>query len=285
MTGKLVLVATPIGNLGDLSPRAVQALQEAEVIASEDTRVVRKLLTHAGVSLAGKQLVAVHAHNEAAAAERLVAHIRGGATVALTTDAGTPGISDPGERVVQAVLREGLDVEAVPGPSAALAALAVSGLPTDRFCFEGFLPRKGPARAARLQAIAAELRTTVIFESPRRMAGTLDELARACGRTRAVAIARELTKRNEEVWRGTLAGARDQVATNEPRGEFVIVLGGAAPPPPATTADVEQALAAHLAAGEDRKTAVAAVAAELGVPKRTVYDLSLPSRPGTPSDQ
>ena len=275
MSGRLVLVATPIGNLADLSPRAVQALTRADVICSEDTRVVRKLLSYAGISLAGKQLIAVHAHNEAAASGRVVALVGGGATVALTTDAGTPGVSDPGERVVRAVIDAGLPVETIPGPSAALAALVVSGLPADRFCFEGFLPRRGGERAARLAAIGAETRTTVIFESPRRVALTIDDLVESCGAGRPVAVARELTKRNEEVFRGSLAQAAAWLASAEPRGEFVVVLGGARPPGPPAVGDIERSLAARLAAGEDRKTAVAAVAAELGVPKRVVYDLSL----------
>lgn len=268
-------MATPIGNLADLSPRAVEALAVADVICSEDTRVVRKLLSYAGVSLSGKQLIAVHGHNEAAAAERVVALVSGGATVALTTDAGTPAVSDPGARVVRAMLDAGLPVESVPGPSAALAALVVSGLPFDRFCFEGFLPRRGRDRAARLAAVAAEPRTTVIFESPRRVALTVDDLIEACGGERPVAIARELTKRNEEVWRGALDQAAAWLASGEPRGEFVLVLGGAGPPEGPAAGDIERSLAAHLAAGEDRKAAVAAVATELGVPKRVVYDLSI----------
>jgi 16S rRNA (cytidine1402-2'-O)-methyltransferase len=275
LSAGLILVATPIGNLADLSPRAVEALAGADVIASEDTRVVRKLLSYAGVSLAGKQLIAVHAHNEAAAAERVVALVSGGATVALTTDAGTPAVSDPGARVIRAMLDAGLPVESVPGPSAALAALVVSGLPADRFCFEGFLPRRGRDRAARLAAIAAEPRTTVIFESPRRVALTVDDLIESCGGERPVAIAREMTKRNEEVWRGALGQAAAWLASGEPRGEFVLVLGGARPPERPDAGDIERALAAHLAAGEDRKAAVAAVATELGVPKRVVYDRSI----------
>jgi 16S rRNA (cytidine1402-2'-O)-methyltransferase len=278
--GRLILVATPIGNLADLSPRAVQALSDASVIAAEDTRVVRKLLTYAGVSLAGKQLIAVHAHNEAASAERVAGHLRQGATVALTTDAGTPGISDPGQRLVRAVVDAGLPVEAVPGPSAALAALALSGLPSDRFSFEGFVPRKGRERAVRLAAIAADERTSVIFESPRRVALTVEDLVGACGGDREVVLARELTKRNEEVWRGSLAEAAAHLGEQGQRGEFVIVLAGAGPTANAATdADIQQALAARLTKGEDRKAAVAAVAAELGVPKRTVYHLSISIRP------
>jgi 16S rRNA (cytidine1402-2'-O)-methyltransferase len=272
---RLVLVATPIGNLADLSRRAVDVLAAADAICSEDTRVVRKLLAHAGISLSGKQLIAVHAHNEEAMAPRVIRLLAGGSTVAFTTDAGTPGISDPGERLVRAVLDAGLEVEAVPGPSALLAALAVSGLAAERFCFEGFLPRKGRERAARMAAIATEPRTTVLYESPRRVGQTLVDLAEVCGGDRAVAVARELTKRHEEVWRGSLAGAVERLADNEPRGEFVIVVGGAAPGGPPGPEEIESRLSARLAGGEGRKDAVAAVAAELGVPKRQVYDISL----------
>jgi 16S rRNA (cytidine1402-2'-O)-methyltransferase len=279
--GRLVLVAMPIGNLGDLSPRAAGALAAADVICAEDTRLVRKVLTHAAVSLSGKELLAVHAHNEDAVAPRLVRRVQGGAIVALTSDAGTPGISDPGGRVVSAVLAAGLPVETVPGPSALLAALVLSGLPADRFCFEGFLPRKGGPRAARLAAIAADPRTTVLFESPRRVARTVADLRAVCGPDRLVALARELTKRHEEVWRGTLEEAEAWLAAGEPRGEFVIVVGGAGPGHDAprreavSAADLEARLVARLAAGETRKDAVAGVAAELGIAKRTVYQAAV----------
>jgi 16S rRNA (cytidine1402-2'-O)-methyltransferase len=270
--GRLVLVGTPIGNLGDLSPRAVEALAAADVIACEDTRVTRKLLSHAGIH--GRRLVAMHEHNEASVAARLVALALGGATVAVVTDAGLPGISDPGARLVKAAVDAGLTVDVVPGPSSALAALVVSGLPTDRFCFEGFLPRKGGEKAARLAAIAAEPRTIVLFESPRRVRSTVGMLASVCGADRPVAVAREMTKVHEEVWRGTLEGAVAWLSSVEPRGEYVLVVGGFVAP--AVDDDVvSAALAARLAAGEDRKTAVASVAGALGVPKRRVYDMGL----------
>jgi 16S rRNA (cytidine1402-2'-O)-methyltransferase len=272
--GRLVLVGTPIGNLGDLSPRAATTLADADVICCEDTRHTRKLLTHAGIT--PRRLLAVHQHNEAAAAASIVALAAGGATVAVVTDAGLPGISDPGERLVRAAADAGIRVEVVPGPSAALAALVVSGLPAERFCFEGFLPRKGGERAARLAAIAAEPRTVVLFEAPRRVAQTVGHLVSACGGERPIAIVRELTKRYEEVWRGTLAGAVAHLAEQESRGEYVLVVGGAvAKKNVAGPVDVEARLSERLAAGEDRKTAVAAVAAELGVPKRDVYEISV----------
>src|SRR5262249_23502818 len=184
--GALALVGTPIGNLGALSPRAIEVLRSADVIAAEDTRRTRVLLSHAGIP-AGRRLRAVHARNEAAQAPRIVDEVRSGARVAVVTDAGMPGISDPGGVLVRDCLDAGLPVEAVPGPSAALTALVLSGLPADRFVFEGFLPRKGRARAERLSAVARESRTTVLFEAPTRVRTTLVDLAGACGGQRPVA--------------------------------------------------------------------------------------------------
>lgn len=269
----LVVVATPIGNLGDLSPRAVEALDEADVVVCEDTRRARKLLAHAGIT--GKQLVAVHGHNEAAEVRRVMAYLEGGKRVVLTTDAGTPGISDPGQRLVAAAVKAGHQVLVVPGPSAVIAALALSGLPTQRFVFEGFLPRKGRDRSERLSALAAERRTVVIYEAPNRVRQTVDDLLAACGPHRRIALARELTKLHEEVWRGTLSGAAEHVAAVEPRGEHVVVVEGAPAGPAATDADIEGALAARMDAGEDKRAALAAVASELHVPKRRVYDVAL----------
>ncbi|MGI9021889.1 MAG: 16S rRNA (cytidine(1402)-2'-O)-methyltransferase, partial [Acidimicrobiales bacterium] len=226
----LVLVATPIGNLGDLSPRSVQALTDADVIACEDTRRTRQLLAHAGIP-AGGRLVTVNDHNETAQVGAVLARLDAGEQVVLVTDAGMPGISDPGERLVAAAAAAGYRVEVVPGPSAALAALVVSGLPAGRFCFEGFLPRKGRARTERLRELAAERRTTVVFESPHRVRQTVEELSRALDPLRRIVVARELTKVFEEVWRGTLADAVTHVAGTEPRGEYVLVLDGAAAPP------------------------------------------------------
>jgi 16S rRNA (cytidine1402-2'-O)-methyltransferase len=269
----LVLVATPIGNLGDLAPRAVEALAGADVIVCEDTRRTRTLLMHAGVR--GPRRIVANEHTEAATAAHVAELLAGGATVAVVTDAGTPGISDPGERLVRAAIDGQHDVTVVPGPSAALAALAGSGLPTDRFVMEGFLPRRGADRRERLAEIAQEWRTTVLFEAPHRLARTLADLAAACGHERPVVLARELTKLHEEWWRGTLGGALAHVEVQGPRGEYVVVLGGAPTPEPPTTADVVAALEARLTAGVDRKTAVSEVAQELGVPKRAVYDAAL----------
>jgi 16S rRNA (cytidine1402-2'-O)-methyltransferase len=217
-------VATPIGNLGDLSPRAVDALASADYIYCEDTRRTLKLLSHAGIS--GPRLVSHHRHNEAATTPGAVARAKGGASIAIVTDAGTPLVSDPGGRLVRAALAEGIPVETVPGPSAALTALVLSGFPADRFCFEGFLPRSGRERGERLAAVAAETdRAVVIFESPHRLQRSLDDLLSACGPDRPVAVCRELTKLHEEVWRTTTAEAAERARGAKARGEYVLVLG------------------------------------------------------------
>lgn len=278
--GALVLVATPIGNLGDLSPRAVAELRGADVIAAEDTRRARKLLSHAGVS-AARRLVAVHEHNEAQMAVRLVAEVRKGRRVAYVTDAGMPGISDPGERLVRACAAAGLAVEVVPGPSAVLTALVLSGFPAERFAFEGFLPRKGKERAARLEAISREERTAVLFESAPRLAATLSDLAAGLGPDRAVAIARELTKLHEEVWRGTLGDCAAALPV-EPRGEVVIVLGPAPPAGAVEDATLVGALEDELRGGASARDAAAAVARDFGVSKRRAYDLAVRTRERSP---
>jgi 16S rRNA (cytidine1402-2'-O)-methyltransferase len=269
--GRLVVVGTPIGNLGDLSPRARDALAAADLIACEDTRRTGRLLAAAGVDR--RELVVANDHTERRSARQLVERARGGAVVALVTDAGMPGVSDPGEEIVVAFVAAGLDVEVVPGPTAATTALAVSGLPTGRFAFEGFLPRKGSGRAERLAAVAAEQRTVVLYEAPHRAERTIADLVEACGPDRPVAVGRELTKLHEEWFRGDLAGAARWLAA-EPKGEFVIVLGGAAPPAEATDDDLRAALDGELAAGASTRDAVAAVVERYGVAKRRVYDLA-----------
>jgi 16S rRNA (cytidine1402-2'-O)-methyltransferase len=269
--GALVLVATPIGNLGDLSPRAIEALREADVVAAEDTRRTRALLSHAGIP-AGRRLRAIHSHNERESAPGLVQEIAAGRLVAYVTDAGMPGISDPGERLVRACVERALIVEVVPGPSAVLTALVLSGFPTGRFVFEGFLPRRGPGRRQRLAEIAAERRTTVLFEAPNRMQSTIGDLLANCGPLREVAIARELTKVHEEVWRGELSDAAAHVASTEPRGEHVIVIAPAPEAPAASDAEVDAHVDAALAEGLSTRDAAARVARDLGVPRRRVYD-------------
>lgn len=274
MTGSIVLVGTPIGNLGDLSARAVDALRDADVIAAEDTRRTRALLTHSGVPAQGR-LRSLHEHNEAEAATSFVEQARAGARVAVVSDAGMPGVSDPGALLVRAALAAGVRVEVVPGPSAVLAALVLSGLPAERFVFEGFLPRKGKARSQRIDALATEHRTVVLFESPHRVHATVRDLADACGGDRPVALARELTKAFEETWRGTLEEASRHLEKVAPRGEYTIVLGPAtdrtAPP---TDAELAEALRGALSNGASVRDAAARVAERLGVPRRRAYELA-----------
>ena len=275
MSGALVVVATPIGNLGDLSPRAVEALASVDVVACEDTRRTRGLLTHAGIPGSGR-LVAVHAHNELDRADDLVARMRSGARVAYVTDAGTPGVSDPGARLVAACVAAGITVEVVPGASAVLAALVLSGFVADRFTFEGFLPRRGRERTARLAAVASDERVQVLYEAPGRVAATVADLAAACGPDRPVAIAREITKVHEEVVRLPLAEAAAHLTTVEPRGEYVIVVGPEVP----RVVEVDDAvlvgaLRAAMTAGASRRDAATAVARDHGVARRRVYELAL----------
>ncbi len=272
----MVLVATPIGNLGDLAPRAVEVLASADVVCCEDTRRTRALLTASGVAARGR-LRSLHRHNEASRVEALLDSVEAGSVVAVVTDAGTPAISDPGARLVEGAAARGLEVTVVPGPSAALAALVVSGLPTDRFCVEGFLPRKGADRRRRLAVLAAEERTAVVFEAPTRLAGTLGDLVGALG-DRPVAVVRELTKVHEEVWRGTLAEAAERFGADPVRGEVVVVLGGAGPAPSATDEQVAAAVADRLAAGDGAREAADAVASELGVPRRRAYEAAIAAR-------
>jgi 16S rRNA (cytidine1402-2'-O)-methyltransferase len=269
----LVLVATPIGNLGDLAPRAIDTLRNADLIAAEDTRRTRALLTYAGIPAAGR-LRAVHAHNERRGAEWIVDAITNGKRVAYVTDAGMPGISDPGAELVRACLDAGLAVEVVPGPSAVLTALVLSGLPTERFVFEGFLPRRGPARRERIGALVQEPRTTVLFEAPSRVRATLADLLAACGPLRTVAVARELTKLFETVWRGELADAQEGIG-DEPRGEHVIVLGPAPPLPEAGDAEIDAHVRTALAEGLSTRDAAARVASDLRVPRRRAYDAAM----------
>jgi len=279
--GALVVVGTPIGNLGDLSPRAVEALATADVVYCEDTRHSRKLLAHAGIT--GVPLRSLHEHNEDDRVDEVVGAVAAGRTVALVSDAGMPAVSDPGARVVAAMATAGLAVTVVPGPSAVLAALVASGLATDRFCFEGFLPRSGRDRTERLAAVATESRTTVLFESPVRTAATLRDLAAACGYDRPVAVARELTKLHEEVWRGSLAAAAEWAADGV-RGEVVLVLAGAPEVPAVDVGDevLLAALATQTASGARTRGAVDRVAADHGVPRRRVYELALQAKHGDP---
>jgi 16S rRNA (cytidine1402-2'-O)-methyltransferase len=270
----VILVGTPIGNLGDISPRAVEALTDADVIAAEDTRRTRPMLTALGIP-GGGRLVSFHGPHEAELAAKLVARIvERGERLVCVTDAGMPGISDPGERLVRAAAAAGHRVEVVPGPSALVAGLVLSGLPTSRFVFEGFLPRAGSARTERMALLAAEPRTVVVFEAPHRLARTLADLADAFGGSRRVAVARELTKLHEEVWRGTLEAAAVWASSAQPLGEMVIVVEGSPPADPPTDEAVLAALRRELDGGASTRDAAAAVAARLGVPRRRAYELA-----------
>ena len=271
--GRLVLVGTPIGNLGDLSPRAVEALAAATIVACEDTRRTGRLFSHLG--LPSPRWVVVNEHTEGTAAAALLDAIRAGAVVALVSDAGMPAVSDPGAHLVALAIDADLAVEVIPGPSAVLAALVQSGLTTSRFVFEGFLPRKGAERTARLAEVAAEQRTSVLFEAPHRLARTIDDLEATCGGDRRIVLARELTKLHEQVWRGTLAEAVAHIAAVEPRGEYVVVLDGAPERADATDDELLAALAEARAAGRSTRDAVAAIADGVGVAKRRVYDLAV----------
>lgn len=273
MTGRLVLVATPIGNLGDITARAIETLQQSDVICCEDTRHSQKLFQRFGIGI--KRLIVVNDHTEHDVREEIVALIAAGKTVALITDAGSPGISDPGERLVRAAIDAGLAVSAAPGPSAAVMAISLSGLASSRWVFEGFLPRSGAERSKRLEAVAAELRTVVLYEAPHRLHRTLTDLESMCGAYRRVVIAAELTKIHEHLWRGTLHDAVRQFAGDDARGEFVIVVDGAAPAAPPTDDEIITALRAEIAAGASRKDAASRVSARLGVAKRHVYELTL----------
>ena len=274
--GELVLVATPLGNLGDISRRALEILETADVIYCEDTRHSRVLFSAYELAVRGR-LQALHEHNEASLCEEVVERVRGGAVVALVTDAGTPGISDPGSRVVAALAQANLRVTTVPGPSAVIGALSISGLDTERFTMEGFAPRKAGERARLFAEWVRESRTIIFFESPRRLATTLGELAEHVG-TRQVAVVRELTKLHEEVVRGTVSEVAAVFAAREPLGEIVVVLAGAAPEaaPDATT--LRAALIEELRGDVSVRDAAASVASTFGVAHRVVYQLALELR-------
>jgi len=272
--GRLVLVATPIGNLGDLAPRAVETLRDADAIVCEDSRRTGNLLHRAGVT--APRLVVANEHTEWAARREVVELLDAGATVCVVTDAGTPGISDPGEALVRAALDADHEVSVVPGPVAAVAALVVSGLPTARFVMEGFLPRAGVDRRRRLAALADEReRTIVLYEAPHRLARTLSELTEHLGGARRVVLARELTKLHEELWRGTLDEAGAHVAERAPRGEYVIVLDHGPALDPTSPDALVSRLRDLLADGATRRDAVERVAGESGVARNRVYELAL----------
>ena len=270
--GTLYVVGTPIGNLDDISFRAVRILQTVDAIAAEDTRHTGKLLKHFQIHT---PQISYHQHNTKTRIPELMARLRQGHTLALVTDAGMPGISDPGQELVLACVEREIPVVPIPGPNAAIAALVASGLPTDHFCFEGFLPVKGPARQQRLAALQTESRTIILYESPHRLGLTLAALAETLGRKRPIVIARELTKRHESWWHGTLG---DAIALYQqaPRGEFTLVLAGQTVTPTAPAeVEVKRELQGLMDQGVSRSQASRQVAQQLGLPRRRVYQLSL----------
>lgn len=275
--GRIVLVATPIGNLGDLSPRARDALAAADVVAAEDTRRTGRLLAHHGLR---RPLVRLDDHTEAGRAPDLVGRAAAGQTVAVATDAGTPGVSDPGHLVVRAAIARDVPVELIPGPVAAVHALVLSGLPTDRFVFEGFLPRRASQRRAHVAGLADERRTLVFYASPHRVADELDDLAAALG-PRPAALARELTKLHEQILRAPLDELAATVRREGVRGELTLVVGGApvdGDGPPRDRLDDAELVArvrALIATGMARNAAVVAVARATGVGRRRVYDATV----------
>ncbi|OYV65570.1 MAG: 16S rRNA (cytidine(1402)-2'-O)-methyltransferase [Actinobacteria bacterium 21-64-8] len=271
--GQLVVVATPIGNLGDLSPRALEALTTADVVYCEDTRRSRILYSAHGLTPRAP-LQSLHEHNELERCAQVVAHVRAGKLVALVSDAGTPGISDPGERVVAAVIEAGLAVTSAPGPSAVVTALSISGLSTERFIMEGFLPRKGSERQRRLESWSHEARTVVFYESPQRLGATLDELAERWP-LRRVVVARELTKLHEELVRGTLTSVASHFEGRETQGELVVVLEGLLDERVIDDEEILRALDHAFDEGASTRDAVDEVAQALGVARRHVYQLAL----------
>ena len=275
--GTLYLVATPIGNLADMSERAKKTLAEVDFIAAEDTRNSAKLLMAFGIS---KPLVSYHEHNRRERGPQIVSRLKEGESCALITDAGTPAISDPGEDLVALCAAEGVPVTSVPGCCAGITALALSGLPTAKFVFEGFLPRDKKERCAHLQALATERRTLIFHEAPHRLRETLSEFKTAFGEERPIALCRELTKRNEEILRTTIEGAAAHYTENEPRGEYVLILGG-------NQKEIEEKTkvslgdtlspALHVAYYEEqgmtRMNAIKAAAKDRGMPKNELYRL------------
>jgi 16S rRNA (cytidine1402-2'-O)-methyltransferase len=272
VTGTLVLAGTPIGDIADAPPRLARELAAADVVAAEDTRRLRRLTQGLGVTPGGR-VVSYFEGNESARTPELVEELLGGARVLLVTDAGMPSVSDPGYRLVAAAVEKDIKVTAVPGPSAVLTALALSGLPVDRFCFEGFLPRKAGERLSRLREVADERRTLVYFEAPHRLDDTLAAMAEAFGAERRAAVCRELTKTYEEVRRGPLAELARWAAEGV-RGEITVVVEGApeAGPEELDADELVRRVRVREEAGERRKEAIAAVAAEAGLPKRVVFD-------------
>jgi 16S rRNA (cytidine1402-2'-O)-methyltransferase len=271
--GAIYLCATPIGNLEDVTLRVLRVLREADLVAAEDTRRTRKLLSHYDIHT---PLISLHQHNESERVPALIEEARQGKTIAVVTDAGMPGISDPGTAVCRAAREADVPVTVLPGASAGLTALVLSGFDSERFVFEGFLPRGGAELRERLISIAAEERTVILYEAPHRVEKTLKALADACGAERSVAVVREITKLYEEVWTGTLAQAVERAGSEEGfRGELVIVLSGAVQGKTEWALDIPAQLRRYIDAGMDKREAVKRVAKERNLPKSEVYRHSI----------
>ena len=274
MAGTLYLVGTPIGNLSDFSPRAMETLRSVDFIAAEDTRVTLKLMNHFELR---KELVSYYAHNMTVSGPRIVERLLSGESCALVTDAGMPAISDPGEDLARLCAEAGIEVLPVPGPSAFVAALAASGLPTGRFCFEGFLSTTKKTRMEHLDSLKREERTMIFYEAPHKLLGTLRDLAAAFGGDRRISVSRELTKLHEETIRTTLDGAIAHFEEKEPRGEFVLVLSGAQPEtgPQMTAEDALERVEFYRAEGRSLKEAAKLAAADTGFSRNELYSMAL----------
>ena len=274
MAGMLYLVPTPIGNLGDISERCRRTLEEADFIAAEDPRVSLKLLNYLGIK---KSLVSYYEHNKAFKGNVILERILAGETCALVSDAGSPAISDPGEDLVRLCAEHGITVTAIPGPCAVITALSISGLPTGRFCFEGFLSTAKKSRREHLASLQGETRTMIFYEAPHKLLSTLEDLAEAFGAERKISLCRELTKLHEEVVRTTLGEAIEKYTANAPKGEFVLVVDGAAPVEKEvpTAEDAGEMVKRLMGEGLSRKDAIKQTAKTLDLPKNVVYDAAL----------
>ena len=274
MPGMLYLVPTPIGNLGDISLRCRQTLEQADFIAAEDTRVTVKLLNHLGIK---KSLVSYFEHNKAQKGNVILDRILAGETCALVSDAGSPAISDPGEDLVRQCAEAGITVCAIPGPCAVITALSISGQATGRFCFEGFLSTAKKSRREHLESLREERRTMIFYEAPHKLLATLEDMAEVFGPQRSISLCRELTKLHEEVVRLTLGQAIEKYTQDAPRGEFVLVVAGAPETPKEipTTQDAASYVAALMEKGLSRKDAIKQTAKDLDLPKNVVYDAAL----------
>ena len=274
MSGTLYLVPTPIGNLGDISARMADTLAQVDFIAAEDTRVSLKLLNYLGIK---KSLVSYHEHNKAFKGNVILDRILAGETCALVSDAGSPAISDPGEDLVRLCAENGITVTAIPGPCAVITALSISGLPTGRFCFEGFLSTAKKSRKEHLQSLIGETRTMIFYEAPHKLVSTLEDLAETFGNDRKISLCRELTKLHEEVVRTTLGEAIAKYTENGPKGEFVLVVDGAAPVEKEvpTAEDAGEMVKRLMGEGLSRKDAIKQTAKALDLPKNVVYDAAL----------